>query len=157
MIFDEAFEILIGHEGGYVNDPRDPGGETKFGVSKRSYPAVNIKALTLKDAKAIYLQDFWIKAYCPQVPASVRFDLFDMAVNSGVGAALRALQAAVGAVEDGVYGPATQAAVSRLDAPSILARFNGVRLRFMADLPAWSSFGRGWARRIATNLMRAGA
>lgn len=154
MNFDSAFELLIGHEGGYVNNPADPGGETRFGISKRSYPGEDIKAMTLARAKTIYLRDFWAPAGCDGVPPAVRFDLFDMAVNSGVRAAIKCLQGAAGCPQDGVLGPKTLQAVGTLDGAKLVARFNGARLQFMTDLPAWASFGKGWARRIASNLKR---
>lgn len=155
MTFDEAFEKLIGHEGGYVNDPRDPGGETKYGISKRSYPAEDIAGLTLDRAKLIYRRDFWGPAGCDAVHDALRFDLFDMAVNSGVRAAIRTLQGAVGETTDGVIGPRTLQAISSMPPARIVARFNGARLQFMTSLPTWEAFGKGWARRIATNLMGA--
>lgn len=155
MTFDECFEALLGHEGGYVNNPTDPGGETKFGISKRSYPALNIAELTIDRAKAIYLADYWGPAGCDSVPETLRFDLFDTAVNSGVRAAIRMLQEAVGETTDGILGPLTQQAVQSMPAPRLKARFNGVRLAFMTDLQTWPDFGRGWARRIASNLMAA--
>lgn len=155
MNFDEAFKRLIGHEGGYVNDSRDPGGETKYGISKRAYPGEDIAGLTLERAKAIYLRDYWGPAGCDAVPDSVRFDLFDMAVNSGVKTAARMLQKVVGETEDGVIGPRTLQAVQSMPAPRLVARFNGHRLEFMANLTAWPAFGRGWARRIAANLKEA--
>lgn len=156
MNFDQSFERLIGHEGGYVNDPRDPGGETKFGVSKRAYPREDIKGLTLDRAKAIYLRDYWGPAGCDAVPDAIKFDLFDMAVNSGVMAAATTLQRAVGGlVVDGEIGPKTLQALNVMPATRLVARFNGRRLEFMATLPAWPAFGRGWARRIAANLMEA--
>ncbi len=153
MTFDEAFERLIGHEGGYVSDPRDPGGETKYGVSKRSYPGEDIAGMTLERAKAIYLRDYWTPSGCAAVPAGIRFDLFDMAVNSGVKAAIRMLQRTVGVPDDGVLGPVTMAAISGGDPARVAARFNGHRLQFMSSLPTWPAFGRGWANRIAKNLM----
>ncbi|MBI1684468.1 glycoside hydrolase family 108 protein [Caulobacter hibisci] len=153
MTFDAAFEILIGHEGGYVNDPRDPGGETKFGISKRSYPNEDIKALSLARAKAIYYDDFWRAAGCDKV-AGLAFDLFDTAVNSGVRRAVEILQEAVGARTDAVLGPKTLAAALAFSPDAARRRFNAIRLRFMTDLPIWSSFGKGWARRVADNLMR---
>ncbi len=153
MNFDEAFERLLGHEGGYVNDPRDPGGETKFGISKRSYPGEDIKNLTLGRAKQIYARDFWGPAGCDTVPDGIRFDLFDMAVNSGVKAAVRTLQRTVGETPDGVLGPLTLQALGNLDATRVAIRFNAQRLVFMASLPTWPAFGRGWANRIASNLM----
>lgn len=157
MDFDRAFELLIGHEGGYSNDARDPGGETKFGVSKRSYPTEDIKALTLDRAKAIYRKDFWGPAGCDAVPDAVKFDLFDTAVNSGASRAIKLLQAAVGALEDGQLGPKTLQAVNSMPSGTLLARYNGHRLKFMTDTPQWATFSKGWARRIAENLSRAGA
>lgn len=155
MTFDEAFERLIGHEGGYVNDSRDPGGETKYGISRGSYPGEDIAGMSLERAKAIYLRDFWGPAGCDAVPDGIKFDLFDTAVNSGVKAAVRMLQRAVRETEDGIIGPRTLQAVQSMPAPRLVARFNGARLEFMAGLSTWPAFGRGWARRIASNLMEA--
>lgn len=152
MNFDTAFERLIGHEGGYVNNPADPGGETKFGISKRAYPGVDIAKLTVEQAKAIYLRDYWSRAQCDTLPPVVAFQLFDTAVNSGIGQAIRFLQRAVGVADDGVMGPLTMSAVRRLDAEALAARYNGQRLEFMTKLSTWDTFGRGWARRIAKNL-----
>lgn len=155
MNFDQAFERLIGHEGGYVNHPADPGGETKFGITKRSYPSEDIRNLTLDRAKAIYRRDYWGPAGCDVVPEMVRFDLFDMAVNAGVKRAVQTLQKAVAETEDGILGPRTLQAVQSMPAPRLVARFNGHRLEHMASLPTWPAFGRGWARRIASNLQEA--
>ena len=152
MNFDKAFERLIGHEGGYVNDPRDPGGETKFGISKRSYPAEDIKALTLERAKAIYRRDFWGVAGCDAVPDAMKFDLFDMAVNSGPVTAIKTLQRSAGVTPDGLLGPITLQALNSTPAPRLVARFNGHRLDFMTDLKTWPVFGKGWAKRVASNL-----
>lgn len=153
MDFDGAFERLRGHEGGYVHDPRDPGGETKFGISRRSYPDEDIKGMTIERAKSIYLRDFWAVARCDVLPESIRFDVFDMAVNSGVTAAIRVLQRAAGTTPDGVIGPLTLGAVNTMTAERLAARFNGARLAFLAELPTWPAFSRGWSRRIAANLM----
>jgi lysozyme family protein len=153
MNFDDAFTRVIGHEGGYVNNPRDPGGETKYGISKRQYQHLDIKNLTLSDAKAIYKRDYWGPAGCDAVPEGIKFDLFDMAVNSGVAQAVRALQKAVGVDVDGILGPNTLAAVVNMNPARLAARFNGVRLMFLVTLTGWEAFGRGWARRIASNLL----
>lgn len=154
--FDICFTTLIGHEGGYVNNASDPGGETNFGISKRSYPTVDIKALTLADAKAIYKRDFWDRAQCDRLPPGVAFDVFDTAVNSGIGQAIRFLQRAVGVADDGVVGAMTLAAVSRVDPEAVQARFNGHRLDFMTRLTTWPVFGAGWVRRVAKNLQAVG-
>ena len=153
MNFDIAFAKLIGHEGGYTSNPKDPGGETKFGISKRSYPAVDIADLTVDDAKAIYKHDFWDRAQCDRLPPDLAFQVFDGAVNSGIGNSIRWLQEAAGVAVDGVVGPLTLRKVGDMDTGIAIARYNGVRLKFMASLSTWDVFGRGWARRIAANLM----
>jgi lysozyme family protein len=155
MDFDRSFEKLIGHEGGYVNHPSDPGGETNFGISKRSYPMEDIKAMTLDRAKDIYRHDFWAPAGCDAVPEPIKFDLFDMAVNSGVRQAIKTLQKAVGTKEDGLLGGLTLQAASSMSPDRVLMRFNACRLLFMTGLAGWPSFGKGWARRIAENQLSA--
>ena len=153
MNFDQAFDKLIGHEGGYVNDPRDPGGETKFGISKRAYPDLDIAGLTIDQAKAIYKRDYWDRAQCDRLPAVVAFQVFDTAVNSGIGQAIRFLQRAVGVADDGQVGPLTIKAIGMVEQEALVARFNGQRLDFMTRLSTWDVFGKGWARRVAKNLM----
>lgn len=154
MTFEEAFTALLGHEGGYVNDPRDPGGETNWGISKRSYPNANIRTLTREEAKRLYARDFWVPSACDRLPDSIRFDVFDTAVNSGVHRSALFLQRCLGVREDGVIGPVTLAAAHA--AHDLRAKYNGARLEFMTDLDNWATYGRGWARRVASNLMRAG-
>ena len=155
MNFDIAFDRLLGHEGGYINHKNDPGGETKFGISKRSYPNVDIADLTLDDAKTLYKRDFRDRAQCDRLPPDLAFQVFDGAVNSGIGNSIRWLQEAAGVAVDGVVGPLTLRKVGDMDTGIAIARYNGVRLKFMASLSTFDVFGRGWARRIATNLMEA--
>ncbi len=156
MDFDTAFERLIGHEGAYVNHPRDRGGPTKFGISQRSYPGENIAGMTLERAKTIYQRDYWGPAGCDLVPDGIKFDLFDTAVNSGVKTAIKMLQRAVRETDDGIIGPRTMAALQIADPGRLLARFNGWRLDYLNDNPEqWAAFGRGWSERIATNLKAA--
>ena len=150
--FDSAFEALIGHEGGHVDHPDDPGGETKYGISKRSYPEVNIAGLTLDDAKAISRRDYWDRVRADELPSELRFLLFDAAVNAGVAQSIKWLQRAVGVRDDGVIGPITLAAIADSNPHQISSNFLGQRLKHMTDLRHWDQFGRGWARRIASNL-----
>ena len=150
--FDQCFDNLIKFEGGYSLDARDPGGETNWGISKRAYPAIDIKNLTREGAKEIYKRDYWDRAQCCKLPPSLAFLLFDAAVNSGIGQAIRFLQRAVGVADDGVLGPMTISAINRLDAESLCARFLGHRLDFMTRLSTWDVFGKGWSRRIADQL-----
>jgi lysozyme family protein len=150
--FDQCFDKLIAHEGGYSNDAKDPGGETNFGISKRAYPQVDIKNLTRDAAKAIYKRDYWDRAQCDKLPPTLAYLLFDAAVNSGIGQAIRFLQRALGVADDGILGPLTLSMVSRADAESICARFIGQRLDFMTRLSTFDYFGKGWSRRLADQL-----
>lgn len=152
VAFDEVFDRVIGHEGGYVDNPDDPGGETAFGISKRSYPYLDIKNLTRDGAKAIYQRDFWQRLHADALPDSVRFQLFDFAVNSGIETAIRYLQRAVGVADDGHWGPISQRAASMMSESDLVMLLNAERLEFMTRLATWPHFGRGWARRIAANL-----
>lgn len=154
--FDDAFSVVVGHEGGYVRDKRDPGGETKYGISKRSYPKENIKALTLSRAKAIYRRDFWAKCRGDEVPYVVGLNLFDGAVNSGASQSIRWMQRAAGVADDGLFGPVTLAAIRKADPDVLAARYNGHRLMFLTQLSRWPTFGKGWARRVAGNLIQQG-
>ena len=154
MSFDKAFEILIGHEGGYVNNPNDPGGETKFGVSKRAYPTVDIANLTLDDAKAIYLRDYWKPVRADDLPYPVALAVFDMAVNSGVMAAVMCLQEAVGAKQDGRFGPATLAAVTRKPERELLVDFFAYRNIRNTEIKHWDHFKLGWSRRLFSLILQ---
>lgn len=161
MDFDTAFHTLLGHEGGFTDDRRDPGnwtggtvgaGElrgTKFGIAANTYPNEDIRNMTLERAKEIYRRDFWDKVRADELPAEVRYAVFDGAVNSGVRQSVRWLQRAVGVKDDGVIGPVTLRAVHAQDPGAMLRRMLSQRLRFMTDLKNWPAFGRGWARRIS--------
>ncbi|HVI60127.1 MAG TPA: glycosyl hydrolase 108 family protein [Luteimonas sp.] len=150
--FATFIDRVLSHEGGYVFDKRDPGGETQWGISKRSYPALNIKALTRDQAVAIYRRDFWDAQQCDKLPKAVAFQLLDAVINHGAGNAVRWLQAAAGVVADGAIGPLTLAAARRADPNDLLLRFNAARLEFYASLKTFDHFGRGWTRRVAANL-----
>jgi lysozyme family protein len=155
MNFDEAFERVIGHEGGYVNDPRDPGGQTHYGISKRSYPAEDIPGMTLERAKTLYRRDFWGPAGCDAVPEGIRYALFDTAVNSGVKPAIKMLQRAVSEVDDGLIGPRTLTAAGSMPSPRLVARMCAQRLKLLTDLPNFDTYGRGWTRRVLSILQEA--
>ena len=152
MNFDIAFDRLMGHEGGYVNDPNDPGGETNWGISKRSYPDVDIKNLTRAQAKEIYRRDFWAHIHADEMYDGVAFQALDFAINSGIQTAVRKLQAAARVADDGWWGPRTKAAVAAMSETDLIMRLNAQRLRFMTRLQNWKHHGAGWANRIANNL-----
>ncbi len=150
MNFDDAFTRLLGNEGGYGNVPGDPGGETNWGIAKRSYPDVDITNLTQDGAKAIYLRDFWNPI--GDAHPAIKFQVFDFAVNSSIQTAIRKLQAAIGVADDGHWGPASAAKLASMDVNDVLMRFIAQRLRFWASLSTWPTFGKGWANRAATDL-----
>lgn len=148
---------ILSHEGGYVSPEEakrinDPGGETKFGISKRSYPNVDIKNLTREGAVEIYGQDFWDPVVPKGMSPAIAFQLLDAAVNSGPTQAIRWLQRAVGVADDGKFGPISLKALQAAAPEDVIMRFLAERLDFMTRLSNWPSASRGWARRIAQNL-----
>lgn len=147
LTFDDAFAAVIGVEGGYVNDPADPGGATKYGISKRAHPAENIAALTLDRAKAIYRASYWDKCLCDQLPPALAALVFDAAVNQGCDAAIRMLQKTLGVVVDGWIGPATlgAAAVCGRETPALYLAERGLRY---CTTSGFDRFGRGWFKRL---------
>ena len=160
MNFDQSFTRLLGHEGGFVDDPRDKGGATCWGVTE-AVARVNGYTGAMRDlpqdtAKAIYKARYWDAIKADELPDSVRFDAFDSAVNSGVRTAIMWLQASAGVAVDGALGPVTLAAVNAAG-PMAAARFNGARLDAMTNMSGWPVYSRGWARRVAANLMQMGA
>lgn len=152
MNFDIAFDRLMGHEGGYQNDPNDPGGETNWGISKRSYPDEDIKNMTKERAKELFRRDFWNKVNADRLHDGVAWQAADFAYHSGPGVAVRYLQRALDVADDGDWGPASQAAADASDEHDTIMLLNAERLDFMARLKNWPNHGKGWARRIAANL-----
>ena len=146
--FPDCIAHVLAAEGGLVNDPKDPGGVTKFGISQRSYPALDICALSLDDAKAIYQRDYWAPIQGEALPAGLDLLLLDHAVNAGPARAVRLLQHLVGVPEDGIMGPVTLAGVAIADPQDLIARYSELRLDFYRDLPTWRHFGAGWSRRV---------
>ena len=151
--FNEIIVVVLGHEGGYVNDPTDLGGETKYGIAKRWYPSVDIKNLTIEQAKKIYHQDYWNPAKCNEVPPKLRHIYFDMCVNFGRGGAVKVLQRAANAKNrekievDGGIGPATIKAIQNVE----LERVRAYRVLRFANLvikkPEQERFWYGWYKR----------
>lgn len=156
MTFDEAFDLLIGHEGGYANHPSDPGGETMWGITARVARQAGyigpMRDLPRETAKTIARNQYWDAVRADRLPEGVRFDVFDTAYNSGVKTAIRLLQRAAAVSDDGVFGPRTLAAVMAAKPHRLSMRFNSERLLYLTSLPTWPTFGKGWARRVAGNL-----
>lgn len=142
----------MGHEAGYVNDKDDPGGETRWGISKRSYPGLDIKNLTREAAKDIYRTDFWRRIDADTLPDGVAYQLFDFAINSGIETAVRYFQRALGVADDGHWGPMSAKAAAATSESDMIMQLCAERLDFMTRLKNWPHASRGWSRRIAQNL-----
>jgi len=150
--FDDIIEVVLHHEGGYVNDPDDPGGETNFGIAKRSHPDVDIANLTKDGAKEIYKEHYWDRNKVESLSEELRHIYFDMCVNQGRGRAVKIMQRAANAkgadlVVDGGMGPKTIAAMDGVE----LDRVRAYRVKYYADLvtrkPDLEKFYFGWFRR----------
>lgn len=164
VTFDVAFERLIGHEGLFTDDRKDKGNwtggkvgvgvlkGTKYGISAAAYPRLDIKSLTLAQAKDIYRRDYWERSGAPDYDGAIGFQVFDAAVNHGIENAVRFLQRAAGVADDGHIGPVTLSAINSMSVTDVLMRFNAARLRFYTQLSTWPDYGKGWALRIVGNL-----
>ena len=151
--FDEIIEQVLEHEGGYVDDPTDSGGETKYGISKRAYPNEDIKGLTIERAKELYKRDYWDRFKCSHLPDRIRHIYFDMCVNMGGGRATKILQEACNSKNsykidvDGGIGKNTIKASANLED----FRLRAYRVMFYAELvmkkPEQMKFWVGWFRR----------
>ncbi|NBH76205.1 glycoside hydrolase family 108 protein [Rodentibacter pneumotropicus] len=156
LTFQQIFDRLIGHEGGYVNDPRDPGGETNWGITKHTARengyVGSMRAMTREQAFKIYHSAFWVRYQCEKMPSAVAYQFFDSAVNHGLGNASRMLQRAVNVADDGVIGNFTLAAIKKMAVSDVIMRLNAERLEFYCKLSTFAKFGKGWVRRVAGNL-----
>lgn len=158
MNFDTAFDLLLGHEGGYSDHAADPGGKTRYGiteaVAREAGYTGDMRELPVAVAKQVYLQRYWKPIRADDLPPGIRYAVFDAAVNSGPAQATKWLQRALGVEVDGVIGPKTLQASYAQNTDALRMRILAQRLRFMAGLSNWPAFSRGWARRIA-DLMEA--
>lgn len=162
--FEVAFNRLIGHEGGYSDHRNDPGNwtsgkvgvgtlkGTKYGIAANTYPNLDIKNLTIEQAKAIYKKDWWDKLGADQLHPAIVYQLWDFAVNAGKSRAIKELQQAVGVADDGIIGAKTVAAVNALELNDVLLMLACERLKFYTSLPTFDKFGKGWVNRVADNL-----
>lgn len=164
LTFEQAFERLIGHEGKFTDDKNDRGNwttgiigkgilkGTKFGISAMTYPDLDIKNLTLEKAKEIYKRDWWDKLNADSLDTAIVFQVWDFAINAGMGTAKRKLQKSIGMAEDGIIGPLTLKAIQKADLNDILMKFNAERLKHYTSLSTWPRYGKGWTLRVAQQL-----
>lgn len=153
--FDKCLSLVLVHEGGYVNHPRDPGGATNRGVTQAVYDAYrktrgrgqqSVKFITDDEVKAIYRFQYWDRVQGDLLPAGLDYAVFDFAVNSGVGRASKYLQAVVGTPQDGVIGARTLAAIQ--SPKNAINALCDRRMSFLRNLRTFLTFGKGWTRRV---------
>lgn len=153
MTAKEAIGIIIELEGGYVNDPRDPGGETKYGISKRAFPELDIKSLTVEQATDIYKKLYWDAVKGDQLPYPLNLLVFDFAVNSGPVRAIKTLQATLKVAQDGAIGPLTLKAAQNAST-HVCAQYLTNRKNFLQSLNK-PHFIDGWMNRLFKLALRA--
>lgn len=154
--FDNVLQIVLKDEGGFVNNPADPGGMTNLGVTKRVWEgfvghAVNeadMRALTPADVAPLYRQNYWNGVRGDDLPAGVDYAVMDFAVNSGVNRAAKFLQQACNVNPDGNIGPNTLSAVNNADPTTLIDTVCDQRLAFLQSLPTFATFGKGWTSRV---------
>tara|TARA_B100000767_G_C19558845_1_gene448173 strand:+ start:302 stop:781 length:480 start_codon:yes stop_codon:yes gene_type:complete len=147
-MYNKAIDIVLKHEGGYVNNPRDAGGETNFGISKRAYPYLDIARLSKDVAAEMYRRDYWEKCQCDRIPRGLDLCVVDFAVNAGVSRASKVLQVVVGAEPDGIIGSKTLRLVADdTDVLSMITHYHRLRQAYYESLDSFHDFGRGWTRR----------
>jgi lysozyme family protein len=157
--FNLCLQLLLQHEGGFVNHPSDPGGMTNLGVTARvweewvGHPVdeKQMRALTPEIVAPLYRKKYWDACRADDLISGVDYCVFDVAVNSGVGRAIKLLQSVVGATPDGGYGSITAALVKKAEEENtagLIAKYSNTRIQFLKSLKTWPTFGKGWERRV---------
>ena len=154
-MFEDAVAIVLAAEGVLSDDPRDPGGLTKYGIAKAAHPDLDIAALTREQAIAIYHEEYWLSLRCDDLPWVLALPLFDCGVNQGVATAAKLLQGVLRVAEDGVIGRQTLAAIARADLKTVLPRFQARRALRYAQSGNFAAFGEGWNDRLHTITIEA--
>ena len=155
--FETCLALMLDHEGGYVNHKLDPGGRTNHGVTQRVWEEwvghevdeKQMRALTHEMVAPLYKRKYWDAVRADDLVAGVDYCVFDVAVNSGPGRAIKFLQSSVGVTADGGFGPATLAAVTKEDPTRLIEMYCAKRLEFLQSLKTFETFGKGWSRRVA--------
>jgi lysozyme family protein len=155
--FEDCLARVLASEGGFVNHPKDPGGMTNLGCTKATWEEyvghpvseADMRALTPDDVAPLYKRKYWDRASCDLLPSGLDYAVFDAAINSGPGRAVKWLQEVAGTPVDGSIGPKTLSAVNAFSPLEIIAQYNDRRLQFLESLPTWPTFGKGWGNRVS--------
>lgn len=154
--FKTALKRVLEHEGGYVNNPKDPGGETNFGITKstaRSYGYNgSMKTIPMDVVERIYKAMYWDAMSCDNFEFAIAFHMFDAAVNHGLLNARKILQRAVGVKDDGMIGPVSLAAIRQQPVFALVSLFNSKRISFYTNISNFNVYGKGWMNRMSENL-----
>tara|TARA_B100001939_G_C16937739_1_gene616885 strand:+ start:1503 stop:2018 length:516 start_codon:yes stop_codon:yes gene_type:complete len=154
--FNKCLQIILHHEGGYVDHPKDPGGETNLGVTKRVYEefggSKDMKDLEVEDVEPIYKKNYWDRVKGDDLPSGLNLCVFDFAVNAGPGRAAKYLQDMIGTVVDGGIGPNTLKAlenyINEHGLDNTIEKYQRNRQGYYESLSHFDTFGRGWTRRV---------
>jgi lysozyme family protein len=152
--FKECLDLVLKSEGGWVNNPNDPGGETNLGVTKRvweeyvGHPVESLKKLTKEEVAPLYELKYWRPCYGEVLPRGLDFVVFSMGINAGPGRSIKLLQSSVGCVPDGVIGPATRRLISDSNSATLIAKFSESRREYYRSLKTFPIFGKGWLARV---------
>jgi lysozyme family protein len=161
--WSNSFNLMLKSEGGYVNNPADPGGMTNLGVTKatwenwvgRASDEAEMRNLTPEKVEPLYKKKYFDAVRGDELPVGLDYLLFDFAVNAGAGRAIKTLQSAVGVTPDGGFGPMTMAAVQAIDPKELIESFSQAKEDFYRSLPTFATFGRGWLNRVADVKLKA--
>ena len=154
--WQKCLEAILHHEGGYVNHPKDPGGETNLGVTKRVYEewggTKDMKDLEVEDVEPIYKKNYWDRVKAESLPGGLDLCVFDFGVNAGTGRAAKYLQTMIGTTADGGIGPNTLRALSNYveseGVEQTIKNYQAARQEYYESLSTFETFGRGWTRRV---------
>jgi lysozyme family protein len=161
--WQKSFELMLKSEGGYVNNPADPGGMTNLGVTKatwenwvgRESDEAEMRGLTPEKVEPLYKKKYWDAVRGDELPPGISYLCFDFAVNAGAGRSIKTLQSAVGVTPDGGFGPMTMAAVQAVDPVDLIERFSQAKEDFYRSLTTFATFGKGWLNRVADVKVKA--
>ena len=154
--WDKSFDLVIVNEGGFVNNPKDPGGATNWGCTQavwekyvgHSVTVDDMKALTKEDVKPLYKRNYWDALHGDAIPSGLDYCIFDCAINSGVGRAAKFIQEIVGVPADGAIGNNTVTAITQINSITLINEFSDKRQAFLESLKTFPTFGKGWTKRV---------
>tara|TARA_R110000868_G_scaffold66646_6_gene198419 strand:+ start:278 stop:787 length:510 start_codon:yes stop_codon:yes gene_type:complete len=155
--WEQCFALVLKHEGGFVNHPKDPGGMTNLGVTRTNWELfldhdvteADMRALTPEMVKPFYKKNYWDRIRGDELPSGVDYAAYDLAVNSGTGRAAKYLQQIAGVTADGVIGPRSMEAIKKCDAEDVVDEICNMRMTFLKGLGTFETFGKGWSSRVA--------